>query len=118
MTEELKEKLKAIADHYGLGVQMTKLAEECAEYAASSLKAAVYIDMINDGHPLEYCYLKLEQAQDSSLKEMADVLVLTKQIEYLLEKEAPELKETIECLMTEKANRQLARIEQEKNHGK
>lgn len=47
MNQELESKLKTIADHYGLGIQMTKLAEECAEYAASSLKAAVYIDMKN-----------------------------------------------------------------------
>lgn len=116
MNRELETKLKTIADHYGLGIQMKKLAEECGEYAASSLKTAVYIDMKNNGHTAEYCYEKIDKSQDESLKEMADVLVLTKQIEYLLVKEAPELKETIERLMTEKVNRQLKRIENEKNY--
>lgn len=118
MNKELETKLKTIADHYGLGIQMTKLAEECGEYAASSLKTAVYIDMKSNGHPAEYCYEKIDEAQDSTLKELADVMVVIKQVEYLLEEEAPELKETIERLMTEKVNRQLTRIEQEKNHGK
>lgn len=40
----LDEKIKTIADYYGLEVQLNKLAEECAEYAASSLKWQWYWD--------------------------------------------------------------------------
>ena len=35
---ELNEKIEAIADKYGLNIQSVKLAEECAEYAAATLK--------------------------------------------------------------------------------
>lgn len=118
MNKELETKLKTIADHYGLDIQIEKLAEECSEFSASSLKTAVYIDMKKKGHPAEYCLKKIDEAKDSMLKELADVMVVIKQVEYLLEEEAPELKVKIERLMTEKVNRQLTRIVQEMNHGK
>ena len=34
----LQEKIHAIAEEYGFDIQAVKLAEECAEYAAISLK--------------------------------------------------------------------------------
>lgn len=118
MNQELESKLKTIANHYGLDIQAVKLAEECAEYAASLLKIVVYDDMKKNGHSAKYCYEKLDKAQDERLKELADVLVLVKQVEYLLEEEAPEVKVIIERFMTEKVNRQLTRIVEEMNHGK
>lgn len=38
----MKDKLILIADHYGLGTQLLKLAEECSEYSAASAKWNVY----------------------------------------------------------------------------
>lgn len=107
-----EEKLHRIASHYGLEVQLTKLAEECAEYAASQHKVEVYSTMMAIGHSQKYCDAQLEEACEASAKELADVLVVAKQIELLLEDE-PELKADIQRYMDEKLNRQLKRIKEE-----
>lgn len=34
----MQEKIHKIAKHYGLDAQLTKMAEECSEFAAATLK--------------------------------------------------------------------------------
>ena len=41
----IQPKIKKIADHYGLENQLTKMAEESAEYAAAVLKCRFYTDI-------------------------------------------------------------------------
>ena len=117
MTErmELNEKIEAIADKYGLNIQSVKLAEECAEYAAATLKI-VYYQLLND-NSLILCLdrkivaEKLDEARGKGTEELADVLLLSRQLEYIINK-YPEARETMDKLMSEKADRQLERIKE------
>ena len=110
----LQEKIEIIADHYCLNIQSLKLAEECAEYAAAIQKGQIYCQLADNSGEKAFCYFNdlADKAGASCRKELADVLVLSRQIEYLMNDE-PEFKEEIERLMNEKANRQLTRIEAE-----
>ena len=110
---KLDEKIKVIADHYGMDIQITKLAEECAEFAAAMLKWHSY-DMLSEIRPeaKDFFHDKLVLATADSIKEMADVFVLVKQIEYLLETHPEELTNLKE-IMNAKCTRQLVRIEEE-----
>ncbi|GAB1824941.1 nucleoside triphosphate pyrophosphohydrolase family protein [Turicimonas sp. TL08] len=121
MNKELETKLKTIADHYGLEIQSIKLSEEAAEFCASLIKVVgfdrlSFDEFIKDGKNEGYFDRLSDEAREKMVEELVDVIVVAEQVKYLLEKE-PEFK-TIERLMTEKVNRQLTRIEQEKNHGK
>lgn len=115
MTEELKEKLKAIADHYGYSVQAMKLAEEGAEYGAVLFKSAVFSWMKSEGHPDGYVMKNMEETTEKISEERADVLVVAAQLFYLLEKDKNRRAE-IEALMLTKADRQLQRIQEEKEY--
>lgn len=105
-------KLSWIANHYGLAVQLHKLAEECAEYAASVNKVKVYQAMMTEGHCREYCQSKLNEALDESEKELADVLVVAEQIKMLLSDD-PRMNANVQRFMNEKVNRQIVRISEE-----
>lgn len=112
----LQEKLEAIADRYGLNVQLLKLAEECSEYSASVHKYRVIINCGDEstGNARKY-FRKLEKtAAESCRSEIADVLVMARQIEYLM-KDDQAFNDEIERLMNEKADRQLQRIKEEQN---
>lgn len=41
----MNDKLKQIADYYGIEIQSVKLAEECAEYSAAGIKALYYMTL-------------------------------------------------------------------------
>lgn len=111
----LNEKLCLIADHYGLEIQATKLAEEGSELSAAYLKARVYDSLAGTHfHARAHFNKLLDKAAESLAKELADVLLLARQIEYLKDQE-PEFKAKVERLMEEKADRQLKRIEEEKS---
>lgn len=112
----LNEKLRLIADHYGLEIQATKLAEEGSELSAAYLKARVY-ECLSVVQPdaREHFNKLFDKATNSLAKELAGVLVLARQIEYLKDQE-PEFQAKVERLMEEKADRQLKRIEEEKTH--
>ena len=112
----LQEKIEAIADHYGIGIQLLKLAEECAEYSAAVQKWQVYANLAYTKKlkVAEHFRTLEDKAKAGCCKELADVLVLARQIEYLMQTD-PEFKDEIERLMNEKADRQLSRIEEEKN---
>ena len=112
---KLNEKIEAIADKYGLNIQSVKLAEECAEYAAATLKI-VYYQLLNDnslilGLDKKIVAEKLDEARGNGTEELADVLLLSRQLEYIINK-YPEARETMDKLMSEKADRQLERIKE------
>lgn len=112
---ELNEKIEAIADKYGFNIQSVKLAEECAEYAAATLKI-VYYQLLNDnslilGLDWKIVAEKLDEARGKGTEELADVLLLSRQLEYIINK-SPEARETMDKLMSEKADRQIERIKE------
>lgn len=107
----MKDKLILIADHYGLGTQLLKLAEECSEYSAASAKWNVYNRLLSKTG-LNRFKEKRDAAAVDCMKELADVLVLARQVGYLMESD-PDFKTEIEKIMDAKCDRQLARIEEE-----
>lgn len=113
----MNDREKQIADFYGLEVQAIKLAEECTEFAASSSKVFYYYSLLDDrsSTPVSRAIVReqFEIAREQNAEELADVLLMARQVEYLLEGE-PELKEKIDKLMEAKIERQLKRMEEEK----
>lgn len=107
----MKDKLILIADHYGLGTQLLKLAEECSEYSAASAKWNVYNRLLSKTGRNRFKE-KRDAAAVDCMKELADVLVLARQVEYLMESD-PEFKTEVEKLMDAKCDRQISRIEEE-----
>lgn len=85
-------KLKKIADHYGFTSQANMLIEESAEFTQAVCK-------LRRGNENEYAHIQ---------EELADVLVCAEQLKYLLGADE------IESIMSAKLDRQLQRIEQEK----
>ena len=111
---ELQEKLEAIADRYGLNVQLLKLAEECSEYSSAVHKYRVIITCgdENDGNARKY-FRKLEKtAAEGCREKLADVLVIARQIEYLM-KDEQEFNDEMIRLMNVKADKKLKQIEAE-----
>lgn len=113
----MKDKLKQIADHYGIQIQTVKLVEECAEFSASSSKVFYYISLLEGtSHaPISRADVReqFEIAREQNVEELADVLLMARQVEYLLEGE-PVLRAKIDKLMEAKIERQLKRMEEEK----
>ena len=85
--------LKQIADHYGFTSQADMLVEESAEFT-------VALNKLRRGYSDAYEHIK---------EEVADVLVIAYQLRHLLGTES------IDKIMEEKIQRQLERIEGEKN---
>lgn len=110
--QELHEKIKRVAEYYGLEIQLEKLAEECSEYAAFQLKKEYLISAISNGRGGKSCNEQMDDCQENNFRELADVLVVSEQIKYLLLSE-PEFNEKIKGFMNEKINRQLRRIEED-----
>lgn len=108
----LQEKLQAIANHYGMDLQAIKLAEEGAELAAATLKNVGFMIQQENGEDGESIAQKRTEAMEKTDEEIADVLLVSRQMEYLL-LESPEYDEKITRLMNEKADRQLLRIKEE-----
>ena len=90
----IDERLKQIADHYGLYDQLSMLQEECAELiqAASKYKRRKLID--------DYQHI---------VEEIADVEIMIAQVKYLLK--MPDYH--VDCVKDEKIKRQLERIQNE-----
>lgn len=98
----IDERLKQIADHYGLDEQLNMLQEECAELiqAVSKYKRTrEYPDF--DGY---YGFSNL-------CEEMADVSIMLNQIQYLMDNE-----KMIADWKSKKIRRQLERIETERKN--
>lgn len=87
------EKIKRIANHYCFRHQAIKTAEECSELSAAFCK------LVNG-----------EGGRAAVIDEMADVMIMTQQMRYLMHIDRAELDQTIE----NKVNRQLERIKNEK----
>lgn len=110
-------RLKQIADFYGIEVQAVKLAEECAEYSAAAIKVNYHVARLEYGSYTafnsDHIYEELFEAREKGTKELADVLLVARQMEYLID-QRPELRTRIDKLMEAKVERQLKRIEEEK----
>lgn len=111
---ELQEKLEAIADRYGLNVQLLKLAEECSEYSSSVHKYRVIINCgdESEGNARKH-FRKLEKTSAEGCRDkLADVLVMARQIEYLMKDDKAFNDEMIR-LMNVTADKKLKQIEGE-----
>ena len=86
-----EEKVKKIAEHYGLKNQLRQLAEECCELSVESSHSA------RKGTTVKI------------IEEMADVMIMIEQVVYLAKID----KCDIEDCISYKINRQLKRIEEE-----
>ncbi len=84
-------RIKAIADHYGFTSQADMLCEESAEFM-------VALNKLRRGSPDAYENIK---------EEVADVLIMARQLRYLLGYEE------IDRTISEKLNRQMQRIADE-----
>lgn len=85
--------IKTIAEHYGLNNQLMQTAEECAELTQAIMK------VFRNG---------LGEERDHLIEELADVQIMTAQLEYLLGDSA------LGKVREEKIKRQLGRIEDAK----
>ena len=86
------ERIKTIADHYGIKRQMHQLAEECSELAVEASHSA------RNGTTVKI------------IEEMADVLIMIEQVIYLAEIDMCDIEDCINY----KLDRQLERIKEEK----
>lgn len=89
------ERIKTIADYYGIKKQMRQLAEECSELAVEASHSA------RKGTTVK------------SIEEIADVKIMIEQIIYLAKIDRKDIDECIQY----KLDRQMKRIEKEKNNG-
>ena len=87
-----EEKVKRIADHYGLISQLRQLAEECSELSVESLH-----------------YTRERGATERISEEIVDVLIMIQQIIYLLRNDVEKLEKYADF----KLDRQLSRIKRE-----
>ena len=85
------ERIKQIADHYGIKEQLTQLAEECCELAVEANHSA------RKGTTVKI------------IEEIADVVIMMEQIIYLAGIDRKDIDEVIDY----KLNRQLKRIGKE-----
>ena len=96
-------KVKTIADHYGVNVQLDMLVEECAEL----IQAVQKVKRFNDTDKEPAAWLDFTG-------ELADVAIMLEQMKYYL---TPGLSQEYEKAVIEKLDRQLDRIEKENNDG-
>ena len=87
-----EEKVKRIADYYGLKNQLRQLAEECSELSVESLH-----------------YIREGRGIERISEEIADVLIMIQQIIYLIGHGYGDIEKYAEF----KLDRQLNRIERE-----
>ena len=87
------ERIKTIADHYGLINQLKQLAEECCELSVEALH-----------------YTRDRGGTERISEEMVDVLIMIQQIIYLLRNDVEKLEKYAEF----KLDRQMNRIKEEK----
>ena len=86
-----EDKVKEIAEHYGLKNQLRQLAEECCELSVESSHSA------RKGTTVKI------------IEEMADVMIMIEQVVYLAKIDKCDIEDCINY----KINRQLKRIEEE-----
>lgn len=98
----MKDKIKRIANHYGLAKQQRQLAEECGELIQATSK---YMRFQEESYALTVDWTYLQNV----IEEIADVEVMLDEIKHLLNISD----EAIEAIKERKVNRQLERIEKE-----
>lgn len=86
-----EEKVKKIADHYGIKNQLRQLAEECSELSVESSHSARHGTTVK------------------IIEEMADVMIMIEQVVYLANIDKCDIEDCINY----KINRQIKRIEEE-----
>jgi NTP pyrophosphatase (non-canonical NTP hydrolase) len=96
----MKDKIKRIANHYGLAKQQRQLAEECGELIQATSKYMRFQEQ-SYASTVDWTYLQ------NVIEEIADVEVMLEQIKYLLHINS----NAIEAIKEKKVNRQLERIE-------
>lgn len=89
------ERIKKIADHYGLINQLRQLAEECCELSVEALH-----------------YTKERGETERISEEIVDVLIMIQQIIYLLRNDVKKLEKYADF----KLERQLNRIKEEESY--
>ena len=110
---ELQEKIKVIANFYGLDLQISKLGEEGAELGAVIAKKFVQLQTGQRIYKDELVTMRLlDQVESVICEELADVLLVAREIEYLMYAHHPEYADYIENIMRQKADRQLERIKE------
>lgn len=87
-----EEKVKKIADYYGLKNQLKQLAEECSELSVEALH-----------------YTRERGGTERISEEIVDVLIMINQIIYLLKNDTEKLEKYADF----KLDRQLGRIQRE-----
>ena len=87
-----EEKVKQIADFYGLKNQLRQLAEECSELSVESLH-----------------YIREREETERVSEEIVDVLIMIQQVIYLLRDDTEKLEKYADF----KLDRQLGRIQRE-----
>ena len=85
-----EEKVKQIADFYGLKNQLKQLAEECSELSVESLH-----------------YIREREETERVSEEIVDVLIMIQQVIYLLRDDTEKLEKYADF----KLDRQLGRID-------
>lgn len=86
-----EDKVKEIAEHYGLKNQLRQLAEECSELSVEASHSARHGTTVK------------------IIEEMADVMIMIEQVIYLAKIDKCDIEDCINY----KINRQLKRIEEE-----
>ena len=99
----MDERIKTIADHYGLDHQCLKLEEECAEL----IVALKHLDA--NMHPI-VSPSQTQKEIDDFLEELADVKIMITQAEYFLEKRTPSYFEQYKRNIDFKLDREIQRI--------
>ena len=100
----MQDKIKKIANYYGLSKQIRQLSEECAELIQATSKYMRYQET-SYAATVDWKYLQ------NVCEEIADVEVMLEQIKYLLHINP----KAVEAIKGRKVNRQLERIEKEGN---
>ena len=98
----MKNKIKRIANHYGLAKQQRQLAEECGELIQATSK---YMRFQEESYALTVDWTYLQNV----IEEIADVEVMLDEMKHLLNINS----EAIEAIKEKKVSRQLERIERE-----
>lgn len=96
----MDERIKTIAEHYGLIFQVDKLSEESAEMIAAALQMCTKQNGVNNSELLKHY-----------LSELADVDIVLEQVKFLL---TPNMRSYFDNVRDEKLNRTIKRIEAEK----
>ena len=97
----MKDKIKRIANHYGLAKQQRQLAEECAELIQATSK---YMRFQEESYALTVDWTYLQNV----IEEIADVEIMLEQMKVLLNLSD----EAVESVKNIKVNRELARIKE------